>query len=279
MKNISIIVLTCDSYKNKFSCIEHTLLALCNQKRVSKEIIVVNNGIHQPDTLNLKKFTQSLSNIRLICTHKMSIAEARNRGSQEANADILVFLDEDIILIDKLSLYKTYHHALNYIYGYGAKRDWTLGKNWFSSQAEVLKKHILSGNYSILKKNIGQPDPLIRNKKTAKFLTKSFIGNYGFIHARAFQNLGGFPTQFTGYGLEDDALSFLCYFHHGNPALLSDIHIVHVTHPINSICIKEYNSNKLIYNALLNSYGYKNFHIGDLLYPDTKQKRLILEKQ
>lgn len=277
MINLSIIVLTCDSYTNKFSCIEHTILALCNQKRISKEIIVVNNGSSKSDTLNLKRFTKSLSNIKLISTKQKSIAEARNTGSQEASADTLVFIDEDIILVDKLALYKTYNYALYDIYGYGAKRDWTLGENWFSLQSEILKQDILSGNYSLLKKNIGRPDPLVRDKNTVKYLIKSFIGNFGFIHTEAFKKLGGFPTQFTGYGLEDDALSFLCYLHYGNPALLCNIRIVHVTHPISSICLAEYSKNKLIYNELLNAHGFKKFHIGDLLYPDNNKKRPVLE--
>ncbi len=279
MINLSIIVLTCDSYTNKFACIEHTLLALCNQKGISKEIIIINNGAYKSDILQLKRFTASLSNVQVICAKQKSIAEARNIGSQEASADILVFIDEDIILLDKLALSKVYNYTFNHTYGYGARRDWTLDENWFSSQAEILKRDILKGDYSLIRKNIGNPDPFIRDKSTVKYLIKSFIGNFGFIHSEAFKALGGFPTQFMGYGLEDDALSFLCYLHHGNPCLLSDIHIVHVTHPINSMCLKEYNKNKLIYNALLKSHGYKNFHIGDLLYPDTKQKRPILEKE
>jgi glycosyltransferase involved in cell wall biosynthesis len=277
MINLSIIVLTCDSYTNKFSCIEHTILSLCNQKGISKEIIVVNNGIRKSDTLHLQKFTKSLSNIKVICTKQKSISEARNIGSQEASADILVFIDEDIIILDKLALSKIYNYSFNYIYGYGAKRDWTLGENWFPSQAETIKQNMLKGNYSLIRKNIGCPDPFIRDKNTIKYLIKSFIGNFGFIHKEAFKKLGGFPTQFAGYGLEDDALSFLCYLHHGNPALLSNIHIVHVTHPINATCLTEYNKNKLIYNELLNSHGYTNFHIGDLLYPSVRNKRPILE--
>lgn len=277
MIDLSIIVLTCDSYTHKFSCIEHTLLALCNQKRVNKEIIVVNNGTRKSDTLYLKRFAKSLFKVKVIRTKQKSISEARNAGSQEASADILVFIDEDILLLDKLALSKIYNYAFNYIYGYGARRDWTLGENWFPSQADILKQDMLKGDYSLIKKNIGRPDPLIRDKNTVKYLIKSFIGNFGFIHTEAFKRLGGFPTQFTGYGLEDDALSFLCYLHHGNPALLSDVHIVHVTHPINSTCLTEYNKNKLIYNALLNSHGYTHFHIGDLLYPNTKSKRPILE--
>lgn len=278
MINLSIIVLTCDSYTNKFSCIEHTLLAISNQKGVNKEIIVVNNGALKSDGQRLKRFTESLSNIKVICTHQKSIAEARNTGSQEASADILVFIDEDIIILDKLALSKVYEYAFKYKYGYGAKRKWTLGEDWFSSQAEILKQNILKEDYSLINKNSGCPDPVIRDKNSVKYLMKSFIGNFGFIHTEVFKELGGFPTQFTGYGLEDDALSFLCYLYYGNPALLNDIHIVHVTHPINKICFNELYKNKFIYNELLNSYGYKNFHIGDLLYPNSRKKRPVLEK-
>lgn len=273
----TVIILTCDSYTKKFGCIEHVIASVLNQIEIDIEIIVIDNGSSYNDSARLLKYIDTLNSsyLRVEKCHR-SIASARNLGASRASSDLLIFLDEDTILLDSRTLAKIYDKSLFKVYGYGAEREWT-EKDWFDINHEEVLSDIKSNDYSLLKANIGKPDPAVRKKSTDKYLTRSFIGNFGFFHKDLFSSLGGFPEQFLGYGLEDDTLSFLAYLEYGAPSILSEITVVHVTHPIGNVQFSEYEENLRLYSLIIKSYGYKYFHIGDLLYPEKKTNRPVLE--
>lgn len=274
---ISVVILTFDSYTRKFGCIEHTILSLLNQGVVAEEVIVVDNGQQTADQQKLQEFVDSLSakNITLIKS-RANIAEARNIGASHAQYDTLVFVDEDTILLDKLAFTKLRQAAKSAVHGYGAVRDWT-EPEWFPEYAPQLKVELYQGKYDNLRLHTGPPDPAIRQKSSEKYLVRTFIGNFGFVSAEAFWQVNGFPEQFSGYGLEDDALSFLLYRSFGRPGILSNVHVAHVTHHIHRVQFKEYQMNLLKYQVFLKEYGYTAFHIGDLLYPKLPRLRAVLE--
>jgi glycosyltransferase involved in cell wall biosynthesis len=275
---ISVIVLTCDSYTHKYACIEPTLLALTQQKEVSKEIIVVNNGCEPADQEKLENFICSLDDISTISSQQTSIAKARNLGSEQSTGDILLFVDDDTIVLDELALSKISQYADKFQYGFGADRWWTLPDNWFDRHREKIKQGILINDYSDLIENLIIPNPLTRHLIDAKNLIKSFIGNFGYVNKEAFKEVGGFPTQIEGYGFEDTALSFLCYLNYGEPALLDTIQVAHVHHEISLSLRKECRQNLGTFISFMHYYGYRAFNITQLLYPKLKSKRSILER-
>jgi glycosyltransferase involved in cell wall biosynthesis len=274
---ISVIILTFDSYSRKFGCIEHAVLSLLNQRDAPEEIVVVDNGEKKADQQKLRTFIDSLptKDIALIKS-RASIARARNIGANYARHDTLVFMDEDTLLLDKLALLKLRKVAKSAVHGYGAKRDWTKPE-WFPKHAAQLKVELSQGSNDNLEDHVGPPNPMVRQKSTEKYLVRTFIGNFGFVSAEAFRKVKGFPEQFSGYGLEDDSLSFLLYHHFGRPNILGDVHVAHVTHSIRETQFEEYKKNLLRYQTLLKEYGYAAFHIGDLLYPEHPRDRAVLE--
>ncbi|WP_437926545.1 glycosyltransferase [Sorangium sp. So ce291] len=273
----SVVVLTCDSYTKKHGCIEHTLLALLSQAEVNLEIVVVNNGKQPGDGEKLAQFVDSCDRDVTVVKTATSIAEARNEGARQTSRDLLVFVDEDTIVSDSLALARVVQLSQRYRHGYGARRLWTRPGSWFDEQSDKIKRDIARADYSFLLANSDLPDGTIRNKNNEKYLVRSFIGNFGFVRKEDFLAQGGFPTRFRGYGLEDDAFSFLCFVHLGEPVILDEITVVHVTHPIGGAQLDEYRANLKLYGELLGSYGYSKFHIGDLMYPETRGKRPILE--
>jgi glycosyltransferase involved in cell wall biosynthesis len=277
MTCISIIVLTCDSYTHKFACIEHTLLALVHQKEISKEIIIVDNGSQKSDSEQLERFVDSLDGARIVSGKQSSIARARNIGSEYASGDILLFVDDDTIVLDDLALSKVNEIATQFAYGYGAKRWWTPEGDWFERHKDRLKQDILRRDYTFIEQHLTVPVPSLRFRMNVLGLMKSFIGNFGFIHRNEFQQLDGFPVEFEDYGFEDTALSFLCYHHYGKPAILDSIQLAHVSHPANPDCSEGLKKGKALYVSLLESYGYKRFNIASLLYPTPSQSRAVLE--
>jgi len=276
--SISVIVLSHNPYTKKNGCIEAALYSLMNQKNITFQIIVINNSSSEEDTEKLINFInqEKSSNPIQLINCNACVAKARNIGVMHAVGDLIIFTEEDMIHIDDLSIFKIDKIAIKNTYGYGAIRLWTK-IDWFEKNINEIASHIKMKNFKIFYENSGLPDPSIRNKNTAKYLVRSFIGNFGFIKKIAFQQLNGFPEQFMGYSLEDDAFSFFCYLELGKPTILQDISVIHISHSINKSSYEDYIRNLKIYSDILNFHGYKSFHIGDLLYPEHKTDRPILE--
>ena len=97
------------------------------------------------------------------------------------------------------------------------------------------------------------------------------------MQAEAFKRFGGFPTPFKGYGAEDDAMTFLLYKHCGFPALLREIEVVHVSHPIGGADLQEEKENFRVLDLWLYSYGVKAFRLPQLFYPELDQTSPIVE--
>jgi len=275
--SLSVVVLTCDPYTKKFGCIDHTLMALFNQQNVDVEFIVVDNGRNEEDHDKLAQFLGKSPQTTSLVHCSTSIAEARNTGASQAKGDTIVFVDEDSILTSNTTLSAVSELAATTPHGYGAHRLWTPSISWFKNHAAQLFNEISSGNYHRLLDGCSLPPSSIRNKDSVKYLVRSFIGNFGYVNRDSFVHLGGFPTCFKGYGLEDDAFAFLCYLHLGKPANLQQHTIIHVTHPLGKTFQQEYEENLLLYRGFLQTYGYAKFHIGDLLYPETESYRPVAE--
>lgn len=275
--DITCIILTYNSYYNKGGCIEHTVLCLLNQLNVKLEIIIVDNSRIKSSYKKLKKFLSTINRKIKVIKIEDSIAAGRNIGAENANSNIIVFIDDDTLLLDNFGLEKILNNAKFFDYGYGATRYWTKDVMWFLTNKNRLKKDFKQNRFTFLYNNIGDPCPFIRRKLITKYLTRSFIGNFGFIKKDAFKKVGGFPEIFKGYGFEDDAFSFLCYINYGPPKSLAEIEIVHISHYTSEVCYNSLNHNKKLYQDFLKSYGYNAFHIGDLLYTENKLNRPILE--
>ena len=87
-KLISIIVPCFNSGKT----IKRTIESLKNQTWSQKEIIVVNDGSNDPDTLNI---LNSLDGVLIINQTNCGLSAARNAGANKAKGRFLFFIDSD----------------------------------------------------------------------------------------------------------------------------------------------------------------------------------------
>ena len=53
---------------------------------------------------------------------------------------------------------------------------------------------------------------------------------------------------------------------YGNPVLLRNIEVIHVSHNISEICYDNMNDNIAKLQSMLDEYSIKVFHIGKLMY-------------
>ncbi len=268
---ISVVVLTHNSYTEKSGSVEFVINSYLNQKTLPFEIIVVDNTSNNGDSKQLETFCSNKPFIKIIkaCT---TIGGARNMGVKHASGTHIIFNDDDTIplgnsILDQISAYCTKGS-----YGYGANRLWSPDINWVKSHVSDITTELESKNWDYLREFSLNPSQDIRHKNdiSVKMLTRSFIGNFGFISVKDFIAVGGFP-EYPGYGCEDDAFAFLCYLKLGKPVILSnEISVLHISHPINNSNLQQLENNKILLQKLFEQHNCKHFHISRVLFPSDK---------
>ncbi len=164
----SIIIPTYNG-ANKICNILHSLE---KQSVVPDEIIVVVDGSTDNTAMVLSNTIFLLPQLKIIEQENKGRAAVRNRGAQEANSDILIFLDDDMIahsnLVDEhINFHKTYIEAVAVGVlipttttpdtDYGKYRVW-LNDQWnkqLNTQTEIellSYPYICAANFSITKK-------------------------------------------------------------------------------------------------------------------------------
>lgn len=78
---------------NKEKQIAHTLQSVFNQTFQNFEVVIVDDGSTDGSVAEVEKLSDS--RIRLIHQKNAGVAAARNRGIEEANGDLIAFLDAD----------------------------------------------------------------------------------------------------------------------------------------------------------------------------------------
>lgn len=268
---ISVVVLTHNSYTEKSGSVEFVIDSYLKQKTSPFEIIVVDNGSDNNNTKQLEAFCSTKPRVKIIKAHT-TIGGARNVGVKNASGTHIIFNDDDTILLADNILDRISTYCTKGSYGYGAKRLWSPDINWVKSHVSDITTALESKNWDCLREFSLNPSQDIRykNEISVKMLTRSFVGNFGFISVKDFIGVGGFP-EYPGYGCEDDAFAFLCYLKFGKPVILSDeVSVLHISHPINSSNLQQLENNKTLLQKLFEQYSCKHFHISRVLFPSDK---------
>ena len=104
MKKISIIIPTYNSKSEKKNCIEIALMSLLNQTLKDFEVIIVDNATNDDTLASLLPlfglYSKNGIGINVIgCEMRGNKCLARNMGAEAAKGEILVFMDDDTVLI------------------------------------------------------------------------------------------------------------------------------------------------------------------------------------
>ena len=270
--DLSIVIVTHNNFSNKYGCIENVITNLLKQKDINFEVIIVDNSSDNYDIQMLKKLQSKYEKLVVSYSDVNNISCGRNIGAKLAKSNLILFMDDDIILIDDSTLYDVYKMAQQSSYGYSATRLWT-SEGWYEKN-KLNFDELIQEKDEIMRKRLTLPDPRIRNKKNVRHLARTYVGNFGFIRKDVLESIGFWDETYKGYGLEDDDMALKLYINYGLPKILHEIEVIHISHPIKKTNYAELEKNKLIFNEKLKKYGIKIFHIGRLMYEESD----ILEK-
>lgn len=269
-KNISIIILTHNSYDTKAGAVEFVITAYLHQLVPPCQIIVVDNGSDEINQAQLRAFCADKHLVQVLTTNQ-TIGGARNYGAQFATGKYILFNDDDTIPLQNDVIERLERAVSTGGYGYGANRLWSPDLAWVSRNRDLMMSSIKTGNMAHLKSFGCIPEPSIRDKSqnALKILLKSFIGNFGLISKADFDSIGGFP-EYPGYACEDDAFAFLCYIKLGMPVVFDDIELLHITHPISEKSYEQATKNQQRLQKLLEENGCSEFHISRILFKSSQ---------
>lgn len=264
-------MITHDNYRLKHGCVEFVVFSLLNQIEKNFEIIIVDNCSCNEDLKRLQEFVSNLSNkcvVKLIRNDVNNIARGRNIGIKYARSDLIIFMDDDMLLMqnDTLSKIAILSHTTQY--GYGAIRAWTQ-EGWFERN-QLFLKDCLKSNSVDYRVSIAFPNPSIRNKKDNRHLLRTYIGNFGFATREILEHVNYWDEHYDGYGVEDDSMAYKLYINYGRPALLNEITVVHVWHKISENSYAQQENNRRQFQAMLIDNGIVAFHVGRLLYNESE---------
>jgi glycosyltransferase involved in cell wall biosynthesis len=234
MKRISIIIPTYNSKTEKKNCIEIVLRALLNQSLNTFEVIIVDNATKDDTVPGLSHLFELFSRqgitIRSVtCEARGNKCLARNMGAEAAKNEILVFMDDDTVLVAA--------HALEFIsnelqrrqFACGAKRYWTI----LSWDGEKALGESRANRFDYLKSIAHLPRGIKRGSGMRDLMEFTWIACFGAIHKGDFEEIGGFDINYSGWGRHDmDLMLRLLIRDFGFVNLFDKVSVIHLNHKV-----------------------------------------------
>lgn len=240
MSKLSCVLITCDSEKNKGGSVFHVLNMILKQDFRDFELILVENSHNKnkKKIIKLKNYIRKLNEERekpisisiINKKRSLNVNLARNLGGKKAQSDLLLFIEDDTIMLGYNYFSLIYRFSKKFDFGYGAKRLWTK-KNWFQKKSDLILKKI--NNINFLKKYSGNIPNDFKDKKDIEIFyllqEYTFIANFGFCKKDLFFKLGGFPL-YKNLDLSDDCLMYRLFNSGAKYKFLGKLSVLHVSH-------------------------------------------------
>lgn len=178
--------------------LKNMILGLCESSQRPSELVIVHMNERGDYTLPETPFPIHRISITSLET-KIPLAAARNRGAQEAQGDLLIFLDVDCI--PETTLIENYRRAQSAFNGL------------IMGDIRYLPLGVRSENWSFDElRSASIPHP---NRPTVNAVVEP-TGRYELfwsltfaITRQGFEKIGGFDTRYQGYGAEDTDFAFV----------------------------------------------------------------------
>jgi GT2 family glycosyltransferase len=182
--------------------LETTLAALARTdfSREQLEVIVVDDGDDAETRSVVERFREQLPGIRYLSQPNRGAARARNNGAREAQGDVLIFLDDDIVVEPE--------HVQGHLAVQGTFERALVNGHWeFSPDVAAQLEATAFGRFRIgverwVKDGIAKA-PLGDGRLAPEAVTACNLS----VDRELFWRLGGFDEEFPYAGYEDQELS------------------------------------------------------------------------
>lgn len=245
MIKLSCVVIACDSDRGKGNSVHHSLGSILRQNLDDFELIVIDNSnFKSAEKINkLKEYCNSLNlkrkkpvKIKIVNKQKpININFARNFGAKIAKGEIIVFTEDDTIILGDNYFSSIITFSKQYDFGYGAKRLWTK-PGWFQKNSKKVLSEVLAGGYNLLLQNSDRIPESFKGRKDGDIFYEiqghTFIANFGFCKRDLFLKVGGFPL-YEKLDLSDDCLMYRLLKSGNKYKFLGDLTVAHVSHKKN----------------------------------------------
>ena len=224
MNKISAIIPTEGDLNWKNQSILYTIMSLKEQIDVEIEIIVVTSKADE----HFKKKMMELD-VGVVVTEHKYCGERRNFGASYSKNNILLFIDDDTVIVDRMAASKICSILDINDFTCGANRYWS-SFYWYKHVSPLLS---INSNLTILKNISILPRGINRAFGFRDLNEFTFMGNFGAIKKEVFQSAGKFGEDFPVYGYEDvDLMMRLCMKGYRSELLCErSIGVIHLTHP------------------------------------------------
>jgi GT2 family glycosyltransferase len=253
---IDVVIPTCNNFSQKSFSLYYTLRSILNQSVQPNKIVVVENFSYAETKIKVAESFGELVMVIDGTRKQQNISYARNLGVGAGHSELIILMDDDVIIgkSDSFERISAKMHNLDFYCGafrYWTKPDWPrfLTRSYPISHIRQILRH-----KSYLPKSIerltGQPN----------FHEFSFIGHFGAIKRKVFEEINGFDEEFKSWSYQDtDLMLRLCKQEYVYDLMYSDdLFVYHLAHGADKSTFVEVN--KVLYNDKQKKLGV-TFHL------------------
>lgn len=251
-----VIIPTYNNFEVKNNSLHYTLRSILSQSVQPKKIIIVENFDFEKAKYQIEiEFGKLISVIDGTSVPK-NISYARNLGVQHGDAELIIFMDDDVVIGNNNSFEQMIAKMKNLDFCCGAMRYWTR-TNWIDY---LNKSYSITHLRNILKYKTYLPKSIERLSGNPSFHEYSFIGHFGIIKRTVFQNVNGFDETYKEWAYQDtDLMMRLCIENFQYDLLCNDyIAVYHLSHKVDKTKFQDIN--KEIFLQKQKELGIK-FHL------------------
>jgi len=255
--DLDVVIATSGNLNKNYSLYYVVRSILSQTIRPNKVYIVFND-----DSISikgqLKKDFGDLIEILDGSKKKSNISFARNLGADISEADLVLFMDDDMVVGDT-DVFERIIQRMEYLDFYcGASRFWSK-LEWFD---QLQKNYSINHILNILRATSLLPKSIDRLSGKLTYHHRSFIGNFGCVKKDVFTNVGGFDEKYYGWSYQDTDLMMKFVVNNMNYQIMADnlIKVYHLSHGVKKGASKD--RNKILFEENQRKLRVK-FHLNN----------------